>query len=81
VSSTLRLALRQLLAPVLPDVYVILGADGVARVERELGRVHAAVRASEAAAPLRSSPRSGRPGFLAQVMKLQWSLTHQYLLD
>ena len=67
----------------LADAYQILGADGAARVERELGRVHAAVRASEAAArrtlTLVASDRS--PGVLAQVTKLQWSLTHQQLLD
>jgi alkylation response protein AidB-like acyl-CoA dehydrogenase len=67
----------------LADAYQILGADGAARVERELGRVHAAVRASEASArrtlTLIASDRS--PGVLAQVTKLQWSLTHQQLLD
>jgi len=67
----------------LADAYQLLGPDGAARVERELGRVHAAVRASEAAArrtlTLIASQRS--PGVLAQVTKLQWSRTHQLLLD
>jgi len=67
----------------LADAYQLLGADGAARVERELGRVHAAVRASEAAArrTLKLIASDQAPGVLAQVTKLQWSLTHQELFD
>jgi alkylation response protein AidB-like acyl-CoA dehydrogenase len=67
----------------LVGAYELLGADGVARVERELGRVHAAVRASEAVVrrnlDLISSGAS--PGVLTPIAKLQWSLTHQDLYD
>jgi alkylation response protein AidB-like acyl-CoA dehydrogenase len=67
----------------LADAYVLLGAERAARVERELGRVHAAVRASEAAArrTLTLIALGRSPGVLAQVTKLHWSLTHQRLLD
>ena len=67
----------------LADAYQLLGAEGAARVERELGRVHAAVRASEAAArrTLKIIASGQAPGVLAQVTKLQWSLTHQELFD
>jgi alkylation response protein AidB-like acyl-CoA dehydrogenase len=67
----------------LADAYQLLGADRATRVERELGRVHAAVRASEAAArrTLKLIASDQAPGVLAQVTKLQWSLTHQELFN
>ena len=67
----------------LASAYKLLGSDGAARVERELGRVHAAVWASEAIVRRNLDLISvgTSPGVLTQVAKLQWSSTHQDLYD
>lgn len=67
----------------LNGAYELLGTAGVARVERELGRVHAAVRASEAAVRrnLDLISAGASPGVLTPVAKLQWSTAHQNLYD
>jgi alkylation response protein AidB-like acyl-CoA dehydrogenase len=67
----------------LAAAYELLGPEAISRVERELGRVHAAIRASEALVR-RTLALLGADlpaGVLAPVAKLFWSETHQQLLD
>lgn len=67
----------------LADAYEVLGDIDPGPVARELGRVHAAVRACEALVrrnlDLIANERS--PGVLTSAAKVLWSETHQRLYD